>query len=82
MAEGTHVNFIRKITGKKTKKNIYRTCGTLESGEVLMASGIQTDATNISHRQGTVTKWSDLRIFEVCAQEPALQGGGGKSKIW
>ena len=50
---------------------------------MLRASGIQTAATYIFLRQGTVAQWVDLRpVFEVYSREKGFKGGGRWIKTW
>ena len=66
--EEAHTGFLIKITGKLSRRILYRTWETPGVEEVREAAGTQFAMTYIVRRQATVAQWVDLRsILNVCA---------------
>ena len=75
--EGTHMHFLRQITGKQTRGIAD---GTWEMAKVEVmqeASGIQSEMTYIRRQQATMDQWVSLQpIFEVCEGKTGYKWGG------
>ena len=77
--EGTHIVFLRDITGNRAQRTTNGTWETPASGEVLRAAGMQTEATYIGQRQGRwCNGWLYIRSLIcvhgiICSRD----GGGG-----
>ena len=64
--EGTHMGFLRQITGKRARSISDRTWEKPGLEVVQEAAVTQSDMTYIGIRHATVVQWVDLRpIFEV-----------------
>ena len=81
--EGTHTEFLRMITGKRSNNlgdRIWETPG--EEG-IQEATGNQSDRICIEQKKANVAQWVALRpLFEVCARDTGYDGGGRRRKVW
>ena len=81
--EGTHMEFLQMITGKRTKKLGYGTWETPGAEGIREAARTQSDRIYIERQQATVAQWVTLYpLFEVCSRETGYEGGGRKRKVW
>ena len=71
--EGTHISFLRYITGNRAHINTDGTWVISTDEEVLKEAGIKTASIYIIHRQVRSEKWVDLiPIFKICVWDPGL----------
>ena len=83
MIEGTHTEFLRMITGKRTKQLGDGTWETPGEEGIREAAVTQSARINIERRQETVAQWVALHtLFRVCAMETGYEGGGQRRKVW
>ena len=75
--EGSHMDFLRQITGKRARWIVDRTWETPGAGVVREAAGTQSDMTYICRQHATVAQWVALRpISKVCAGEKGYKWDG------
>ena len=66
--EGTHIGFLRQITGKQERWKAYSTRFILVVEEVREAARTRSETNYIGRRQEAVAQWVALQsIFEFCA---------------
>ena len=81
--EGTHIEFLQLITGKRSRRLGDGAWETLGAEGVREAAGTQLARIYIERWQGTVAQWVALRpLFEVCASETWYKGRGQIRKAW
>ena len=74
--EGTHMGYLRLITGKRGRWKSDKIWDTPSSKLVWEEAGTHLVTTYIGRRLGTVVQWVSLRkFFEVCAEEKGYEGG-------
>ena len=68
--DSTHVDFLRRITGKQERFQADGSWETPAYKNVIQAVGMKTEAMYKFYRQAKVVQWVDLQtLLEVCIQE-------------
>ena len=81
--EGIHTEFLRMITGKKSKQLGDGTWDSPRTEVIRKKAVTQLARIYIERRQETVAQWVALHpLFEVCARETWYEGGGLSRKVW
>ena len=77
--KGTHLGLLIQITGKRLSQQSDRAWETLESEEVLQATGTQLASKYKGHQKYAVVQWVDLRpLLEIYGWGTGYRGGGRK----
>ena len=81
--EGTHMEFLQMITGKRANILGYGTWETPGAEGIRETAGTQLSRIYIEQRKATVAQWVAIRpLFEVGAREKGYEGEGRRRKGW
>ena len=81
--EGAHVGFLRKMTGKKVKRQRDGNWRIKALAKALKEARTQTLGAYIDKRQEMVAEWVTLRpILNICDRETGYVGGGRRRDPW
>ena len=83
IVEGTHIRFLRQITGKQARRTVEGMWVTPKVEVVQESLGSQSVMAYIGRTHETVAQWMEMcPIFDVCENETGYEGEGKLREPW
>ena len=83
IVEGTHIRFLRQITGKQARRTVEGMWVTPKVEVVQESLGSQSVMAYIGRTHETVAQWMEMcPIFDVCVRETIYEEGGLRRGAW